>query len=535
MRRIIAALAACAATVLPGPASAQDPNGLQKFMLFRSFVQDGPECALQAINGKPVFAAEVAGSAAASCPDAFAWSQFAEAISGEFWNWGIDQTVWPAAPWPICEGGNTTNCCDPDAAINPAGPQPQHCPVFRADYTNISPLPPTPNGTPSMGVINHSGLNIDNEIDPGRLLRDLELELVFRNKSMVDYIYRGDLYNKEGLGARNRAQNTAIANGDIGMAHRLEVRFPVDAVMVKADFVHQEIMLAQGLIQDKDLVGNPLNPPQNPEYPYLTVQLDGDGSTGQVPGLYYMVAMTNASKDLPIWHWYAMEHVANLGRCDYIGCNDSFGYTANGSAQAGADFGNSFIPPHIVLNDDKTANNDPLFDTGKTYLPRDTGEQISPDLAQIFLAMGIGTANGDPDFRVISVDDGAWKNYRLKGTQTTFTTATGIPTGTGATVTEGGFVNSASCTTCHSQASVNADGASGFQGVGSTFRPNLLGYNQVVMGAPNSAWFYSMGSPSVTATQVDFIWGILGASCITPAKDGNGCASYPDAPRGGHY
>ena len=354
---------------------------------------------------------------------------------------------------------------------------------------------------------------------------------MFRNKSMVDYIYRHDLYSKEGLGSRNLAQNTALQSGDIAQSHRMEVRFPVDAVMVKADFLHERIMKKLGLIKNKDKNGKKLIPPNNPDYPYLTIGIAGDGSKGSVPGIYYMLAMTNASKELPIWHWYAMEHVANQGRCDYIGCNDSFGYNANGKAQAGANFGPSFIPPMIELNDDKTSGNDPLFVTGKVYHPSTTGEKITPNLQTLFKKAGIGTATSDPDPNVISADDPAWLNYRLKGTQTTFTTAGGVPTGTGATITEGGFVNSASCATCHSQASVDSTGTSGIQGVGSTWRPNLLGYNQVEMGSPDSSWFYSNGSPSVTATQIDFVWGILNAACQTPGSNPNGpCKTYPSSP-----
>ena len=146
--------------------------------------------------------------------------------------------------------------------------------------------------------------------------------------------------------------------------------------------------------------------------------------------------------------------------------------------------------------------------------------------------MGVGTASADPDYRVISADDPAWNNYRLKGTQTTFTTLSGVPSGTGATVTEGGFVNSASCTTCHSQASVDANGNAGMQGVGATWRPNLFGYPQVAMGSPDMAWFY--GGPeqtNVIATPIDFVWGILNATCVTPSEgDGRSCESIPDAP-----
>jgi hypothetical protein len=505
------------------------PNGLQQMMLYRSFVQDDAACQVGIVDGQPAITGANAASAAATCPDAFAWVQLAEAINGEWWNWGIDQTIWPEAPLPLCSATVTTNCCNPDMPVDPMAPPITNCPVFRADYSKPSPLPAIPNGMPGGSAINHQGMMTDDQIDPGRLLRDLELELVFRNKPMVDYIYRNDLYTREGFGARNRAQNAAIVAGNISAAHALEVRFPVDAVMVKADFIHQDVMLDQQLIIAKDATGAPIDPPNNPEHPYLTVWIEGDGSAGSIPGFYYMVAMTNASKDLPIWHWYAMEHVANRGRCDYIGCNDSFGYQSNGTAQAGADFGGSFIPPMIELNDDKTTGNDPLFLTGQVYDPAMTGETITQGLTDLFAGMGIATASTDTDPRTITADDPAWRNYRLKGTQTTFNTAGGVPTGTGATVTEGGFVNTASCVTCHAQASVDANGAAGMQGVGASWRPSVLGYGEVAMGPPVMEWFYQNGGPSIAATQVDFVWGILNAQCVTKGTDG-ACATYPEAP-----
>lgn len=505
------------------------PNGLQKMMLFRSFVQDDSACQVGVTDGQPSIIGANAGSAASACPDAFAWVQFGEAITQQWWNWGIDQTIWPASPLPLCTATVTTGCCDPNAAIDPAATPTPGCPVYRADYTVPSPLPAIPNGMPGGSAVNHRGMLLDDQIDPGRLLRDLELELVFRNKPMIDYIYRNDLYTREGFGARNRAQNAALTAGDIAKTHALEVRFPIDAVMVKADFLHQDIMLDQELITATAPDGTTIDPPNNPEFPYLTVWIEGDGSAGSVPGYYYMVAMTNASKDLPVWHWYAMEHVANRGRCDYIGCNDSFGYQANGTAQPGADFGSSFVPPMMELNNDKTSGNDPLFLTGQVYDPAITGEQITPSLAEMFSALGIASASVDSDPRVITVDDPAWMNYRLKGTQSSFVTAGGVPTGMGATVTEGGFVNTASCLTCHAQASVDANGSAGMQGVGASWRPSVLGYGEVVMGAPLMSWFYQNGGPSVSATQIDFVWGILNASCVTAGTDGL-CVSYPDAP-----
>ena len=54
------------------------------------------------------------------------------------------------------------------------------------------------------------------------------------------------------------------------------------------------------------------------------------------------------------------------------------------------------------------------------------------------------------------------------------------------------------------------------------------------MGSPNPALFYNMGGPNLKAATVDFIWGVLNASCIpervdaVPQKDSDGhfiCAS----------
>ncbi|MEI4235337.1 hypothetical protein [Roseovarius sp. D22-M7] len=539
-------LSAALAVPLAWPAAAQDTgdspaNALQKRMFYRSFVQDAPACrqSVAAVDGKAMFQGPVAGSAAATCPDAFAWTQFASAVSEGFWNWGTDQTGWPAKPWPICTSDQSypaEQCCEPGTV--PAE-QPDACPVFRADYDPPSPLAISLSGNPSNDVRSHHALNLADQIDPARVLRDLELELVFRNKAMIDYIYREDLYTTEGLAARNRAQNAALDDGDLAAAHGLEVRFPVDSVMVKADFIHQTVMADLGLIpslkteSQGDDVAEPRTPrgevpPNNADYPYLTMYLaDAPGADPDKSGYYYMVAMTNASKELPIWHWYAMEHVANLGRCDYIGCNDSFGYTADDQDGTAAVFGPSYIPPMTILNDDRAPDpvrgeiNDPLFVTGQVYSPEITGEAPTEPLTALLDGMGVGVGGPDctPDPTMLQACDPVWRNYRLKGTQTTFNTAGGVPTGMGATVTEGGFVNSASCTTCHSQASVDGFGNIGMQGVGASWTTNLLGYGRVEMGTPNMAWFYANGGPSVTATQVDFVWGTFNAKCVNPASD----------------
>lgn len=526
-----------------GPVFPQEPTSIDQAMLFRSFIQDASECAVRAVDGEPVFDDAIA-SPAVTCPDAFAWTQYIQAIQGEFWNWAIDQTVWPEDPWPICADGQTGDCCPRDV-LDHAGSSPnEHCPYNRQDFDPVPPLPTQPNGTPSGVVLNHRGAHKKTdveELDPGRLLRDLEVELVFRNKPMVEYIFENDMYNREGLGARVKAANAAVGAGDIGAAQALQVRLTSDAVMVKADFIHQDIMLGQELIEP---AGEPGAIPNNPDYPYLTVYLDGttetlpDGSTYDTSGYYYMVAMTNASKAIPNWHWYALEHVANLGRCDYTGCNDSFGYAVDAEMSDGAKFGGTYIPPKQRLENNQALtqpNADPnnaIFLLGKVYDPKEYGERITPDLRALFDDLGIGTARVDREPAVIEPSDPAWLSYRLKGTQTAFTTSHGVPTGTGATVTEGGFVNSASCMTCHSQASTDETGGPGVGGsVGASWRLNLFGFGQVEMGSPELGWFFYPGTESpYAAVQYDFIWGILNASCFQESSSPGTCEAVPDHP-----
>ena len=526
-----------------GPVFPTTPTSIDQAMLFRSFVQDAAECAVSVVDGEIRFAAAVA-SPAMTCPDAFAWTQYLQAIQGEFWNWAIDQTVWPAEPWPICSDAANSNCCPADVLDKPGSEPNPHCPYNRQAFAPVPALPTSPNGIASDVVLSHRGAHKKTDVeklDPGRMLRDLEVELIFRNPSMVEYIFKNDMYSREGMAARVNAANRFIAAGNIGAAQALEVRLHSDATMVKADFLHQDIMLAQGLIEPAKRPGAV---PNNPDYPYLTIYLEGeqvkleDGSSYDTSGYYYMLAMTNASKAIPDWHWYAMEHVGNLGRCDFIGCNDSFGFRVDDQMANGARFGGSYIPPQQRLENNQALtepNADPnnaIFLLGQSYDPQRYGEQITPALDGLFKGLGIATAAVDRDPAVITVTDPAWRNYRLKGTQTGFTTSHGVPTGTGATITEGGFVNSASCMTCHSQASMDSQGNPGVGGaVGASWRLNLFGFGQVDMGAPQLSWFFYPGTSSpYAAMQFDFIWGILNAQCVTPAASGNGCASIPAAP-----
>lgn len=509
---VTAGLGALLALPLPSAAQSDDgnrPTTQQQMMYFRAYVQDAPGCTATVVDGEVRFAGV---SAPATCPDTVAWAGWLTSIRDGFWTWAQDPTTWPENPLPLCAEAGQANCCDPavlDQATPIAGAPNEQCPYSPADWTD-PPLLKVERAN------NHSPTFVD-ELDPGRSLRDKEVETIFRNASTLKYIFRKNLYSKEGLGARFRAINESLAT-DVPY-HRvdLEVRFPESAILAKADWVHQRDMLEAGLIVDEGPNGEALDPPQNPDFPYVTVYLEG--KKPEDSGLYYLVAMTNATKSLPQWHWYAIEHVANPGRCDHIGCNDSFGFQAKGIVVDGQTYGRNYVPPHPLGNPDP--DDKAMFPSGygQTYLPEETGETITAELQALYDGLGIATAETDADPRVLDPADPAWANYRLKGTQTQFTTADGVPTLMGASVTEGGFVNSASCITCHATATTDAYGNPGVPSVGSVAHLNLFGFQQSAWGAPDSAWFYSFGSAVYNAVPIDFVWGILGANCIEDAKD----------------
>jgi hypothetical protein len=130
-------------------------------------------------------------------------------------------------------------------------------------------------------------------------------------------------------------------------------------------------------------------------------------------------------------------------------------------------------------------------------------------LTDMFAGMGIATSGAAIDPENPKSTDPAWKSYRLKGSQTQFNNFDGYPTILGSSINEGGFVNTASCISCHVQASVKADGGNGAPGVGSTGRLNIFGLNTLVSGAPESGDFYDRGTANRRAVQTDFVWGIL--------------------------
>lgn len=194
--------------------------------------------------------------------------------------------------------------------------------------------------------------------------------------------------------------------------------------------------------------------------------------SGQLLGL---VAMHVISKDLPNWVWATFEHVDNPGRGDFIGIHDSFG----------AD------PAHVPSHTDKPGGKYPA-------------EKITAALDKMFT---------EYDYK------GEWleqyKHYRLKGSQVDFTDSFGRPLLLGNSVTESGFVPTASCITCHSRAAVGALGKSSFPIFGEQAMLPLLDQDslQPVLtynGNPDPSWYFGeAGATTVLRSlQTDFIWAI---------------------------
>ena len=360
---------------------------------------DQPECMGDAEVPNP----------AVNCPDRFAWQVFVE-VNAPAGN-GTGQTVWQT--WSTDD--ETFPCPPTPSECGGTGPPPRGCPVF-----------PGESRTPAAAA-GHQRSARAQQIDlqtPAPAPAAAEppagppqtLEIVHRNRPTFDYIVANDLWYVEGL-------EKAFEDGFV-------FDFPTDAIEFKSNWR----LLAEG---------------DDPARYHTMVQ---DGST------YLLVAFHVSTKDLPNWFWSTFEHVDNPGRCDFIGCHDSFGVVPHD------------VPPH----------------------PKALNQQYPP---------GELTA---PVQRWLAKLAPAFQNYRLKGSQTDYTTPTGLPTLLGNSVTEAGFVQTASCITCHGRATIGASGTSPYPTVAG-LTPDFQSFN----GPPRTEWYYSNERPLHRwSVQTDFVWAI---------------------------
>ena len=190
------------------------------------------------------------------------------------------------------------------------------------------------------------------------------------------------------------------------------------------------------------------------------------GSIATIEKLYYtntsaaveyaLVSLHVSSRQNPNWVWGSFEHELSPGRCDSIGCFDSFG------AQRA-----------VVLPNLKVANTQ--YGACAKTAP----------LKALMKASGLSAV---------------WDHYCLKSTQVDYNAADGTPYALGNSVIErivgNGTVSASSCIGCHVYASFAANGKP------SAAATAMLPYNPT--GSPIPAVLNG-------SLQFDFMWGVLAA------------------------
>jgi hypothetical protein len=248
-------------------------------------------------------------------------------------------------------------------------------------------------------------------------------------------------------------QNNLYTAAGLVAAFGTPLSFPIDAIEVKADWIPVAELPSW----------NGTDPNQVNALYHVNTVPDPNGN----PVGYALVAMHLISKQVPNWTWATFEHWKNPGRCDLIGCSDNFGA----------------VVPQVAPNPQPNQGYPLCAKTGA--------------LLAMFSGAGLSAL---------------WQNYCLKGTQTDFTTATGVTTLLGNSVIEGlnaGVpVNQSSCMTCHATAAFNAQA-----------QPLSVGLTSNQVGVPQPAWF---GQGPTAYQQSDFVWAI--PLCAVPTGGKSPCA-----------
>ncbi|GLQ82765.1 hypothetical protein GCM10007881_62880 [Mesorhizobium huakuii] len=226
-------------------------------------------------------------------------------------------------------------------------------------------------------------------------------EEVRRNWASFQYIVSNGLDSRSGL---KRA-----------FASNFKVDLPSDAIEFKGDWasvddVAKWLSIDRGKVEDNY---------------YINTVYDGKSKVE-----FALLSFHISTKQIKNWVWSDFEGSLNPGRCDVIGCRDSFGAEK----------------PLVV------PNKAPWQSYGGC-------EKTKPVLA-MFENSGIGAV---------------WQRYCLKGTQVTFTDDSGNPTLLGNSVIEpldaAVPMNRSSCISCHGYASFNANGGAN----SSVLDDNLIG------------------------------------------------------------
>ena len=340
--------------------------------------------------------------------DQFIWTLFTQFTAPQnppaaspvvFETWASDADTFSKTPaWPAADAGKRFQSSPLRAATTPHG-----------GPVDVACSPP---GNAAVGGFPTSGT-------PTPCIA----EEVRRNRPQFDYIVANGLYTQTGLAA-------AHAKG-------LNVQMPTESISVKGDWVP-----VQTLLQWIPSIGS-LEKLRTLYY------------TGVSEGVEYaVVSLHVSSRQNPNWVWGSFEHRLTPGRCDDLGCFDSFGATV------------PEVPPNR-----KAINTD--------YGPCDKTEALQNLMQQAGLSP-------------------VWQNYCLKSTQVDYVAPDGTPSVLGNAVIErivgNGTVAASSCIACHAYASFGANGQP------SKAATAMLPYNPT--GAPIPAVLEG-------SLQFDFMWGVL--------------------------
>jgi hypothetical protein len=294
--------------------------------------------------------------------------------------------------------------------------------TWASDQDVYNPSPAWPSvGTPKqlqlqasvLGIARH-GPRLAAVIAPGQCTQDYDKtaaqaagfpadgcigEEVRRNWASFQYLVSNQLNTTAGLVQ--------------AFAKNFKIDLPADAVEFKGDWIR--VVDAMNWLHLTDQQVHEL---------YYTNKATAGGTTTE----YALVSFHFSTKQIKEWVWADFEHQKNPGRCDDIGCYDSFGAI--------------------------DANVAP-----KTPLEQQYGEcKKTPAVLAMFTNAGISPV---------------WQNYCLKGSQITFTRQDGQATKLGNSVIEainaGVPVNDSSCITCHAYASFDKTGKANFSALGGNF------------------------------------------------------------------
>lgn len=354
--------------------------------------------------------------------DEFIWRlfcQFAAPVKGVpqqvvFETWATDEDTFTSNPhWPT-----------------PGEPKKFHAsPLGRASTPNTTPIdvPCSPPPGAAVGAFPTSGTPVP-----------CIAEEVKRNKPGFDYLVNNKL-------------NTPAGRAE-AYAKQFKVAMPKEAIAVKGDWVPIQTIL-QWVPELKTL-------DNVRKHYYRTTSQDVE---------YGLVSLHVSSRQNPNWVWGSFEHRYTPGRCDEIGCFDTFG-----------------AKKPAVRPNKRTINTQ--------YGPCEKTDRLMALMKKHDLSP-------------------VWENYCLKSTEVDYLAPDGTPYVLGNSVIEritgNGTVAASSCIACHVYASFGKDGQP------TNAALSILPYNPT--GKPIPAVLQD-------ALQLDFMWGLITQlpppppSCTPPSQ-----------------